>query len=148
MDRQPELEALAQNFITSLGLEISMVVSEQDDSVRVELQGPDAPLLTDQEGAVLDALQLLMGKVAEAQLGLQKRLVVDCDGFRQSKESELVALAREVAQEVRETGQPLEIGPYNSYERRLIHLALKEEAGVTTESLGDGFSKRILIRLN
>lgn len=144
-DRLREVEELMGTFLKAMNLSLVPTLSEDEDSIRVELDGADSFLMLERRGSVLDALQLLVGKVAESRLGLKKRLVVDCQGFRQGREQELVQNALRVAEKVRALGQPMELAPMNSYERRLIHLALAEEQGVTSRSDGDGFTKRIII---
>ncbi|HET9481347.1 MAG TPA: R3H domain-containing nucleic acid-binding protein, partial [Candidatus Polarisedimenticolia bacterium] len=99
----------------------------------------------ERKGSVLEAFQLLLSKVVESRHGLEKRLVLDCDGYRRGRDKDLVEAALRAAETVRRSGEPMELDPMNPYERRLVHLALAEEKGVATESQGDGFLKRILI---
>jgi|SRR5688572_17983326 len=145
MDKQHELRELTETFLRAMKLSLDMEVSEQDDCYRIDLRGADSYLLQERQGNVLEALQILLAKVAETRLGLDKRVVVDCEGFRQGRDQELIDLALSAADKVRRSGQPVELAPMNPYERRLVHLAIADEAGVATESQGDGFLKRILI---
>jgi len=145
MDRHQEIQKLTTTFISAMGLTLSSAVTETEDTFRVDLTGPDAYLLLERKGAALEALQLILGKVAERQLDLDKRLVVDCDGYRQGRDKELIEIARRAAEKVRRLRQPLGLAPMNPYERRLVHLALGEEQGVTTHSEGDGFMKSIIV---
>jgi spoIIIJ-associated protein len=86
-----------------------------------------------------------MGRVAEALPGFEKRLMVDCQGYRRGLESQLVEDALAAAEQVRKTRQALELAPMNPYERRLVHIALQDEKGVSAASSGDGFIKTIVI---
>lgn len=145
MDKRLELQELTGTFLKAMKLSLEMEVTEQGDSFHVDLRGPDSYLLRERQGSVLEALQLLLAKVAETRLGLDKRVVVDCDGYRQGRDQQIVDLALSAADKVRRSGQPVELAPMNPYERRLVHLAIADEPGVATESQGDGFLKRILI---
>ena len=145
MDAPSDLEQIVRTFIEKMHLALTAAISEDDDTVRVDLTGPDAYLLLERQGSVLDALQLLMGKVAESRLGLDKRFVVDCEGYRRKIEDDLVQSAMRAAEQVRKLGQPVELEPMNPYERRLIHVALQKVPGVSTESQGDGFIKKIIV---
>ncbi|HKY31523.1 MAG TPA: R3H domain-containing nucleic acid-binding protein [Candidatus Polarisedimenticolia bacterium] len=145
MDRRHDIEELARRFLDAMKLSLTASVTEEPDSFQVDLGGPDAYLLLERKGGVLDALQLVMGKVAEARLQLDKRLVVDCEGYRKGRDAELVQIALSAADKVRKLRQPMELAPMNPYERRLVHLALAEQEGVASASQGDGFLKRILI---
>ncbi|MGH9868633.1 MAG: protein jag [Candidatus Polarisedimenticolia bacterium] len=145
MDRPREIEALTRTFLEAMNLSLEIQVTEHEDRFLVELSGTDAYLMRERQGSVLEALQLILGKVSEVKLGLEKRLVVDCDGFKQGRDQELIDLALSAAEKVRKSGQPVELSPMNPYERRIVHVALTSEPGVATESQGDGFIKRILI---
>jgi spoIIIJ-associated protein len=145
MDRRREVEELTVGFLTAMNLALSPSIREEGATVHVELAGPDAYLLLERKGSGLEALQLLLGRMAEQALGQGARVVIDCEGFRLGRERELADIAHRGAEQVRKTRRPLELAPMNSYERRLVHMALAEEEGVTSESLGDGFIKRIVI---
>jgi spoIIIJ-associated protein len=145
MDRRQEVEDLARTFLEAMSLSLTTAVSEQEDRVQVDLSGPDSYLLLERKGSVLDALQLLIGKVAETRFGLDRRLVVDCDGYRRTREDDLARMALGVAEKVRRLRQPIEMDPLNPYERRIVHLALADQPGVSACSEGDGFLKRITV---
>ncbi len=145
MDRLSELEGLVQTFLEAMNLSLTHTCSEDEDCIRVDLEGPDSYLLLERRASALDALQLILGKVASRRLDLEKRLVVDCEGHRRGYEQRLVETAVRTAEKVRQIGECLELEPMNPYERRLVHIALQKEPGVASESHGDGFLKRILI---
>ena len=145
MDRRQQVSDLTRTFIEAMNLSLTATVTEGDDHVQINLSGPDSYLLLERRGSVMEALQLLIGKVAEVRLGLDKRLVLDCEGYRRDREEELARMALGVAEKVRESGQPIELDPLNPYERRIVHLAVASEPGVSSHSEGDGFLKRILI---
>jgi spoIIIJ-associated protein len=71
--------------------------------------------------------------------------VLDCEGYRGGRDHELAELAVSIAEKVRKTRQAVEMDPLNSYERRIIHLTLADEPGVSSHSEGDGFLKRIIV---
>ena len=144
-DRLGEIEQLANTFLDAMNLSLSASVTERDDHFSLEFSGQDSYLLLERKGAVLDALQLLLGKVAETRLSLDKRLAIDCQGYRRGLEQQLVDAARVAAAQVRSSRQPIELDPMNPYERRLVHIALQEEEGISTESVGEGFIKTIVI---
>jgi len=145
MDRLREVEQLAQAFLDAMKLLLTATVTETEVQVTVDLSGQDSYLLLERKGAVLEALQLLMGKVAESRPGFDKRLMIDCQGYRRGLETQLVEEARSIAEKVRRTGQPIELAPMNPYERRLVHIAMQDEEGVSAASSGEGFIKTIII---
>ena len=145
MDRLREVEQLAQAFLDAMKLLLTATVTETEVQVTVDLSGQDSYLLLERKGAVLEALQLLMGKVAESRPGFDKRLMIDCQGYRRGLETQLVEEARSIAEKVRRTGQPIELAPMNPYERRLVHIAMQDDEGVSAASSGEGFIKTIII---
>ena len=78
------------------------------------------------------------------QLGDQ-RLLVDCMDFRRGKDNELRQMAKFLAEKAKTSGIEQSIGPLNAYERRLVHLAVAEVPGVTSESIGDAAVKTVTI---
>jgi len=75
----------------------------------------------------------------------QPKVRLDCNGYRSTRILELQLLARKAAERVRTTGTPLSLQPMPSAERRIIHLALAEEADVRTESSGAGLRRHVVI---
>ena len=98
-------------------------------------------------GEPLKALQHVVDMAYGRALPNEKRLFVDALEYRKGKDVELAQMAKLLAEKVKQTGADQQIGPLNPYERRLVHLAVAEVSGVTTESVGDAFSKTVLISL-
>jgi spoIIIJ-associated protein len=72
---------------------------------------------------------------------------VDALEYRKGKDVELTQMAKLIAEKVKQSGVDQQLGPLNPYERRLVHIAVAEVPGVTTESIGDAFSKTVHISL-
>lgn len=145
MDRLRELEDLARSFVEAMGLKLTVSAVAEQENDRLELEGQDAWMMTEKKGAALDAFQLILSKVAERKFGPERRVVVDCEGSRRGRDQELEKIARDTAEKVLRTSQPVEVEPMNPYERRIVHLALSEAKGVATASVGEGFIKRVKI---
>lgn len=145
MDKRREVEEIAHAFLGAMNLSLTPAVTETEDRIQIDLSGPDAYLLLERKGSVMEALQLLLAKVAESKTGLTKRIVLDCEGYRGGRDNELVELAAMTAEKVRKLHEPIEMEPLNSYERRIVHLTLANEPGVSSHSEGDGFLKRIIV---
>lgn len=127
------------------GLEVDWEIVEEDEGVSVDLSGPDSEEITAEEGEVLRALEHLLPRVLRGWHGKGVPVRVDCDGFADSRESELRELAAEVAEEVVESGEEETLDPMTPAERRIIHLALADHPSVTTESRGRGYRKRVTV---
>ena len=128
------------------GGDLTCEIEEQASALHVELRGDGCKALygKDADGEPLRALEhLLLRMYGEAIRPQALRL--RCEGFREIREAALGERARRLAEQVRETGEPSLLEPMNAYERRLVHVALQEEPGVRTTSIGEGSARRVQI---
>jgi len=102
-------------------------------------------LLIGKRGKTLNALQLLVSKIVSKQSGENIPIIVDTENYRSKRESSLTELARQLRDKVKKSHRPLTTGPMSSHDRRVIHLALKEDHEVRTKSKGDGNLRRVVI---
>ena len=142
------VEATLTELLSAAGLLLEIRRREPDgDELLFELIGDDVePLLAD-KGEGLTGLESLVGRIASKRLGLPVHPRLDAEGFRAHRKEALEELAQQSAAEVRKTRRPQLLPPLSPWERRLVHLALAEDPEVETESEGDGFLKRVEVRL-
>ena len=103
-------------------------------------------MLTRRRGEALNALQHLVGSVFRDAVPQGQRIAVDCQGFRRDKDAELKKMAVFLAEKAQLVRRAQEMGPLNPYERRLVHMAIADVPGVTSESIGDAFMKTVIDR--
>jgi spoIIIJ-associated protein len=141
----------AKEFISGLlddlGFDLSVSASWSDEGCCLDLSGPDAHLALAENGELLDAFEILLFQIYGRGLDREHRFIVDAEGFRQTRKSELQAMARFAADQVRKNGRPFTFGVLNSTERRIIHMALQKEDDLFTESVGQGRDRRLQVRL-
>ncbi|MEZ5308230.1 MAG: R3H domain-containing nucleic acid-binding protein [Pyrinomonadaceae bacterium] len=130
------------DFNFSLEVSASWV---EDEGCVLDLTGEDTALVLAENGEMLDAFETLLFQMFGRELDREHRFICDADGFRQTRKSELAAMAKFAAKNVREKGIPFTFGVLNSTERRLIHMALKEEEDLLTESVGQGRDRRLKV---
>jgi spoIIIJ-associated protein len=151
-EQGPEAEgarAVREWCQTALALaKLSMVVrtEENDTQIVVRLYGSDAKLMIDRHGELLDAVQVLANKALVGR-SVEKDIELDCEDFKGRRSEDLEQRAREVADRVRRGGREELLPAMTPIERRIVHIALRDDADVTTESRGDGFYKRVAILL-
>jgi spoIIIJ-associated protein len=145
MSLTTDITAFLQNVVTAMGMTLTTNVEETPEGTRINLEGEDGGVLVRRGGEGLQALQHLVATAFRRQLGDDNRIVIDCNGFRKDKDLELKQMARYMAEKARSSGMPQEMGPLNPYERRIVHLAIAEDPGVTSESIGDAFMKTVII---
>jgi spoIIIJ-associated protein len=140
-----EISAFVEKVVSAMGLNLKAEPEEMVDGLRINLTGDDGALLTRRQGEALAALQHIVAAVFRQDVDERRRLVVDCQGYRKSKDAELRQMAKFLAEKARDTGLAQEIGPLNPYERRIVHLAVSEVEKVSSESIGDAFEKTVII---
>jgi len=143
---QAIVEFLSQ-VTQAMGIEAAVVVEETPDGPRLNLSGEDAELLVRHRGEPLKALQHVVDMAYGRRFDGDRRVFVDALAYRKGKDSELRQMAKLLAEKAKSSGLDQQLGPLNPYERRLVHLAVAEVPGVTTESVGDAFSKTVLISI-
>jgi spoIIIJ-associated protein len=140
---QQTLRQLVAELGRAAGLPLEVHFEAKDaQTLVVRLSGASEFLLAE-DGERLQALEHLFQRITADHL--EQRLVVDAEGYRQAREARITQRALALAAEVRSSGTPRETGPLNSYERRLVHVALANEPGVQTFSVGEGASRRVTI---
>jgi spoIIIJ-associated protein len=120
-------------------LDISYEIKKKNGFVYVVFDGNDKQLLLWKDGSLLLAIQHILNKIS------QYKVQVDCEFFRKRKEKRLREYAQQVARQVGETGRNEILDLMNPYERRIVHIAVNQIPGITSESLGEGFLKRVKI---
>jgi spoIIIJ-associated protein len=125
-------------------LQLEIRTEENETQVIVRLFGGDARLLTERHGELLDAIQVL-GNKALVGRKVEKEIELNCEAFKERRAEQLTEKAKDLADLVRNSGREQLLPAMTPIERRIVHLALQEDADVTTESRGDGFYKRVAI---
>jgi spoIIIJ-associated protein len=128
------------------GFDVEIRTAENDSQIIVRLYGRDTPRMLDRHGELLDALQVLANKALVGRR-IEKDIELDSGTFKERRVEELGEKARATAERVRRDGREQLLPAMSPIERRIVHLALQDDAQVMTESRGDGFYKRVAIKL-
>lgn len=149
MSTQPilheQIAEFVRNVVSAMGVNVTVTSDSGADGVRVDISGDEGELLVRRKGEALDALQHLVNSIWRDQSGRDGRIVVDCLDFRKGKDAELRQMAKFLIEKAKTTRMPQEMGPLNSYSRRLVHLEVSLDPGVSSESQGDGQVKTVII---
>jgi spoIIIJ-associated protein len=129
----------------AMGVTPQVSATETQDGLRIDVNGDGSEALLFHRGEALRALQTIVNTAFRRQLGDERKVLLDCQGFRRDKDAELRQMARFLAEKVKAGGVSQELGPLNSYERRIVHMAVAELEGVTSESIGDAAVKMVTI---
>jgi spoIIIJ-associated protein len=134
-----------KQILNAMGLSLEVSIEETPDNIRLNLSGDGADVLLHRKGETLDALQVIINTAYRRDARGDRHYVVDALGFRKDKDAELRQMAQFLMDKAKTTGAPQEIGPLNPYARRIVHLAVAEDAEMSSESIGDAFLKSIVI---
>ena len=145
IDKTQRVVDFLARFVTALGISTPIDVEQNADGPRLNLSGEEAEILVRHRGEPLKALQHVVDMAYGRALTDNTRIFVDALAYRKGKDLELRQMAKLLAEKVKQSGLEQQLGPLNPYERRLVHMAVAEVPGVTTESVGDAFSKTVLI---
>lgn len=111
----------------------------------VNFSGPDTDLLLERGGELLEALEQIVTKALRLPLNEQGKIVFDCRDYRILRLDELRLMAETAAERVAHGRMPFSLNPMSSRDRRIVHLALKENQAVRTESDGGGPYRKVVI---
>lgn len=129
------------------GLDLSYTVLQgDDDRLEIDLSGRDEALLVTEGGELLRAIEHLVPRVVRGIAGEPVQVRVDSSDFHEIHEEQLRSLAQRVASEVRRGERPRTLEPMNPADRRIVHITLADEPGVTSVSEGSGYFKRIVVK--
>lgn len=142
---EAQISEILENILSLLGFEGSFDVEEKEEAVFVTIETNDAGRLIGHQGDTLSALQLIVNLITSKQNKDAKRIIIDVSGWRKTKEEELAHRARTWAEEVKESGQPKELDPMPSWQRRIVHMTIEGTDGVKSESVGEGVDRHLVI---
>ena len=141
-----DMRELVARIMGAIGVDGHAEVRENDETITVTCGGADVGLLIGRHGQTIDAVQYLLNAIAyRAQGTVRKEVVVDAAGYRERRRAMLESLAVRVAQQVRTSGERTELDPMTAVERKVVHLKLKEFAGVQTVSEGTEPNRYVVV---
>ncbi len=128
-------------------IDLPMVVEceAREDFYYLNIISNGSGLLIGKRGKTLNALQFLVSKIVTKQAGESVSIIVDTENYRSKRELSLNEQARQLSDKVKKSHRPLTTGPMSAQDRRVIHLALKEDHEVRTKSKGEGNLRRVVI---
>jgi spoIIIJ-associated protein len=134
-----------EGILSRIPIEAAVTTARINNRIILNIEGGNSGLLIGKKGATLDAFQFLVNKIVNREKAERNHIIVDTGDYRKRRHDSLMALALRLADKARRIKRPVSINALSAQERRIIHLALKNEHGVITRSKGDGSYKRVVI---
>ena len=142
-----ELGAVAsklEELLTFFGYNVAVTPEEQGRTVQLNIETSDGARLIGHRGETLAAIQHIMNSMHQG-ADDKHYIVVDVAGYKEARANRLADKVQADAKRVIETGERKSLRPMNAAERRIVHMALADIEGVTTESEGEGRDRRVVI---
>lgn len=138
---------ILDGLLLRMHLDFPVTVEESADQIILNISGngDGGGLLIGRRGQNLDAIQYIVNKAVHKSANGRKIIVVDTESYRQRREESLVALAAEIGEKVKKTKKAVSLSYLNAHSRRIIHMALQNDASLTTKSRGEGEYRKLII---
>jgi spoIIIJ-associated protein len=115
------------------------------NGLKFNVTGGDSALLIGKRGQTLEAIQYIVEKITNKKRTERVKIIVDVEGYLESRKENLEKLAKRLAEKANKVGKPMTIEQMNSHDRRIVHLLLKKNNNVRTQSIGEGHYRKLMI---
>jgi spoIIIJ-associated protein len=136
---------LTAGLLERMGVKTEVEGFLKEGNLCVEIKGDQEGVLIGKHGRTLESLQILINRMVNKRLKSAVRVVLDIDDYRKRRVESIANIACRLGEKAKRIGHSLTVGPFNSHDRRIIHLTLKEDPCLKTESLGEGELKKVKI---
>ncbi len=147
-------KSVLETLLTEMGVTASIVpqvkpfVEGEEEAIvpiTLDIKGDDLGILIGRRGHTLSCLQHIVRLIVAHQTRAWVPIIIDVEGYKQRRYEALRALAWRMAEQVKVRGAPFTLEPMPAYERRIIHLTLADHSDVTTQSIGEGEARKVVI---
>lgn len=139
-------KAFLEDVLTEMGAcDFTVTINETEENCLLVVEGEDLGFIIGRRGETLDALQYLVGLVANRVDKDYCRVNIDIGNYRKKREKTLVALAKKMGAQAAKTGRRCSLEPMNPYERRIIHTTVQDIEGATSWSVGSDAARHVVI---
>ena len=146
MEERVELaKQLTSRLLQRMGVETEVEGFLEEGELYLEIKSGEEGILIGRHGRTLDSLQFLINRMVNKEQKEFIRVVLDINHYRKRRNDSLKKMAIRLGESVKRTNRGMTIGPFNAYDRRIIHITLQENPVLRTESSGEGEMKRIKI---
>ena len=142
-----KIKAFLEEFTAKLPNKLTYTIKEEDNIIKVDMDGEDTGYLIGYRGEVLNSLQTIISNIASKSNKEKIRVVVNIGGYREKREKDLQNLATKIAGTVIKTRKSITLEPMTAYERKIIHTKLQENDKVKTFSIGEEPYRKVVVSL-
>jgi len=136
---------ILKRIVSVITEDTDITVEKDNEKVRFQINGGNSSVLIGKKGQNLEATQYIIDKIINRHSEKRVLVEVDVEDYFQKRKEKLVQLAERLAEKVKKTRKPSTLKQMNIQERRIIHLALKKDRSIRTQSIGDGYYRKLVI---
>lgn len=136
---------VTQKIVDKITEEATVRVEGDSEQVIYHVDGGKTAVLIGKQGQTLEALQYIVERIVNKNCEKRIRLQIDVAGYLENRKNTLEQRALHLAEKVKKTGKPVTVGELNVYDRKVVHMSLKEDRDVRTQSMGSGFYRKLVI---
>ncbi len=151
-DKREDIEAIAEmaqtvseDLLSYIVDEAKVTVEKYPDMIKLKIRASNPAILIGKHGRTLDALQYVIRKIVRKKKNTKVRISFDVEGYRDRRKASLTQMALRLGEKVKRSGKPATISPMNAYDRRIVHIALKDDSSLRTQSKGGGLFRKLVI---
>ena len=137
-------EAL-QRIVDLITEDATISIEERSNRIFFDVKGGNSAVLIGKRGQTLEAMQYIVEKIVNKKRKERIGIQVDVEGYLEKRRINLEKTAFRLSEKVKRTGKPATIGQMNSHDRRIVHIALKDDNMVRTQSVGEGILRKLVI---
>jgi spoIIIJ-associated protein len=137
-----------QRIVDTISSGAVVTVDKNAERILYNVTGGNSGILIGKHGQTLNAMQALVEKIVNKKNTARLRVQVDIEGYLESRKKNLIRHAESLANKCKHIRRPVTVGRMNAHDRRIVHLALKDDSSVRTRSTGDGFLRKLVIHPN
>jgi len=138
-------ENILRQIVNLITEEATIDTEKSSKKIVYRVSGGNSAVLIGKRGQTLEAIQYIVEKCINKQSQDRIRVQVDVNGYLKKRRTNLEGLAVRLAEKSKSNGKPVTVGQMNAYERRIVHMALKDDSSVRTQSMGNGSIRKLMI---
>jgi spoIIIJ-associated protein len=137
---------ILEGILALIPVETSVSIKQSDGKISLNIEGDSSGILIGRKGKTLDALQYIVNMAVNKTSEKKIRIEIDSENYRQKRVESLTQLALKIGDKAKKFKKPFTTSLLNPQERRIVHLALKEDENLETMSRGEGILKKVVIK--
>ena len=140
-----EAREVLENILAHIQIPATVEANWVENRIRLDIASNGSGLLIGKRGQTLHALQFIVNKIFNRQGSKKAHIIIDTENYRERRRQALTEVALNLANRAKKSGRPATSSPLSAYDRRIIHLAVKDDRQVRTKSKGDGALRKVVV---